>query len=319
MASDVERILCQLPSVFVFKIPPRRSAEGHRASDWPKDSTWNGKLKIVVKGRQAAIILQDDANQVFAVCPVSEGAVEKTLDSGRYYVLRIQNAQGKHAYIGLAFNERNDAFDFNVALQEHQKDLEREDKAAEVDVESLSIQHKDMSLKEGEKIRINIGGVAAQKRSDKKPSSGGGGGGFLAPPTERAPGSQRAAPAPTQHAFDVFGSGSSGSSGGFSSSGPASDPFAGSFGSSDPFAAPAAPVPAAFPSSDPFAPSSGAADPFSSGDPFAAPRTAAPASSSVFGFGAQPAPAGGFAGGFSAPPQSKPKQAGGGDLLDFNF
>jgi hypothetical protein len=36
-------------------------------------------------------------------------------------VLRIQNATGKHAYIGIAFNERNDAFDFNVALQEHQK------------------------------------------------------------------------------------------------------------------------------------------------------------------------------------------------------
>ena len=73
-------------------------------------------------------------------------------------------------------------------------------------------------------------------------------------------------------------------------------------------------MPTAFSSSDPFAPSSGAADPLSSGDPFAAPRTAAP-SSSVFGFGAQPAPAGGF----SAPPQSKPKQSGGGDLLDFNF
>ena len=100
-----------------------------------------------------------------------------------------------------------------------------------MDVESLSTQHKDMSLKEGEKIRINIGGVAAQKRSDKKPLSGGGGGGFLAPPPERVPGSQQAAPAPTQHAFDVFGSSNSGSSGGFSSSGPASDPFAGSFGS----------------------------------------------------------------------------------------
>lgn len=77
------------------------------------------------------------------MCPVSEGAVEKSeylplpvlshipvsditysyiaLDSGRYFVLRIQNAAGKHAYIGIAFNERNDAFDFNVTLQEHQK------------------------------------------------------------------------------------------------------------------------------------------------------------------------------------------------------
>jgi hypothetical protein len=36
----------------------------------------------------------------------------------RYFVLKIQNAQGKHAFIGIAFNERNDAFDFNVALSE---------------------------------------------------------------------------------------------------------------------------------------------------------------------------------------------------------
>ncbi len=42
-------------------------------------------------------------------------------DSGRYFVLKIVNDQGRHAFIGIAFNERNDAFDFNVALQEHKK------------------------------------------------------------------------------------------------------------------------------------------------------------------------------------------------------
>lgn len=47
------------------------------------------------------------------------------VDSGRYFILRIQNAQGKHAYIGIAFNERNDAFDFNVALQEHKRYMAR--------------------------------------------------------------------------------------------------------------------------------------------------------------------------------------------------
>lgn len=42
-------------------------------------------------------------------------------DSGRYFVLKIVNEQGRHAFIGIAFNERNDAFDFNVALQEHKR------------------------------------------------------------------------------------------------------------------------------------------------------------------------------------------------------
>jgi hypothetical protein len=50
----------------------------NRASDFPKESTWSGRLKIVAKGRQAAIILLDAKSQVFAVCPVSEGAVEKS-------------------------------------------------------------------------------------------------------------------------------------------------------------------------------------------------------------------------------------------------
>jgi hypothetical protein len=63
-------------------------------------------------------LLDSNTNQIFAACSVTEeSSVERTLDSGRYFVLKIQNAQGKYAFIGVAFNERNDAFDFNVALQ----------------------------------------------------------------------------------------------------------------------------------------------------------------------------------------------------------
>jgi hypothetical protein len=113
-------------------------------------------VKIVSKGRIAAIILLDDKNQVFAICQVTnDSAVERTLDSGRYYVLRITNAQGRHAFIGIAFNERNDAFDFNVALAEFKSELEREDQAAkmsEVPIGPL----RDLSIKDGEKLKIKI-------------------------------------------------------------------------------------------------------------------------------------------------------------------
>ena len=82
-------------------------------------------MKIVAKGRLAVIMLIDNANNTFAVCPVSDdGAVERTVDSGRYFVLRIQNAQGRHAYIGIAFNERNDAFDFNVRNKSEMQDVD---------------------------------------------------------------------------------------------------------------------------------------------------------------------------------------------------
>ena len=108
-----ERTLLQLPHVMVFKIPLLKSAGGHRASDWPTVPSWSGrhthlitsssyhrnytgKLKIIEKKSIAVIVLLDEKNQVFAVCPVSdEGAVDRTVDSGRYFILRIENKEGK--------------------------------------------------------------------------------------------------------------------------------------------------------------------------------------------------------------------------------
>lgn len=193
MSDDIERTLCQLPHVHVFRIPVRKSAEGHRASDWPKDPAWTGKLKIVAKGKVAAIILMDSNGQVFAVCKVTDdSAVERTLDSGRYFVLRITNDQGRHAFIGIAFNERNDAFDFNVALSEFKSELEREELANKLSHDVPVGPMKDLSLKEGEKIKIKI--AVKKKHTDEEsdpfatpaatqsPAPKPSGGGLLAPP-----------------------------------------------------------------------------------------------------------------------------------------
>jgi hypothetical protein len=131
--------------------------DGHRAADWPTEPIWTGRLKVVARGRNAVIQLIDAENKLFASCPVTDdSAVERCLDSGRYFVLRITNAQNKHAFIGLAFNERNDAFDFNVSLAEHKSECEREDKASQgLDAAPIS-QLKDLSLKEGEKITVKL-------------------------------------------------------------------------------------------------------------------------------------------------------------------
>lgn len=162
---DYERTLLQLAEVHVFRIPVRKTAEGHRASDFPKDPAWTGKLKIVTKRNIAAIVLYDGTtNATFAVCQVNdESAVERTLDSGRYFVLRITNAQGRNAFIGIAFNERNDAFDFNVTLSEHKNELEREKEAQKMSDEPTG-PGQDFTLKEGAKIKIAF--------NRKKPSDG---------------------------------------------------------------------------------------------------------------------------------------------------
>lgn len=92
---------------------------------------------------------------MFAVCHVTDdSAVQKVLDSGRYFVLRITNQQGRHAFIGIAFNERNDAFDFNVALSEFRNELEREQNASKFFAEYSN--PIDLTLKEGEKIKIKL-------------------------------------------------------------------------------------------------------------------------------------------------------------------
>ena len=101
----VERTLCQLPSVHVFRIPTLNRAGGHRfikypslisfddliiyrAADWPTDPVWTGKLKIIAKGRDATIILHDDKGAIFAKCPYTDSSVEKGL---LIFLIHFQN------------------------------------------------------------------------------------------------------------------------------------------------------------------------------------------------------------------------------------
>ncbi len=48
-------------------------------------------------------------------------AIEPVSDSSRYFVVRLQDSSGQHAFVGMGFEDRGDAFDFNVALQDHFK------------------------------------------------------------------------------------------------------------------------------------------------------------------------------------------------------
>ena len=197
----IERVRCSIPDAHVFKLPTRQTAGGWRGADWDQE-VWQGTLKVVERGDLTVILLVDrNTGAIFAVCPVKDGAVDRCVDSSRYFVLRVENANGRHMYIGMAFNERNDAFDFNTSLEDARRERAAEANPVKVDQEPS----KDYSIKEGQKIHINVSKVASKdgnsgrssrsgnrssRRGERKSGGaaaggGGGGGGLLLKPNTR--------------------------------------------------------------------------------------------------------------------------------------
>ncbi|TRY55736.1 hypothetical protein DNTS_010301 [Danionella cerebrum] len=165
-----ESVLCVKSEVHVYRIPPRSTNRGYRAADWKlEEPAWSGRLKITAKGKTAFIKLEDrNSGELFAQAPVDQfpsSIVEAVIDSSRYFVIRIEDGNGRHAFIGIGFADRGDSFDFNVALQDHFKWVKQESDLVHQDSTLDSGPKLDLGFKEGQTIKINIGesGEAAAK------------------------------------------------------------------------------------------------------------------------------------------------------------
>jgi hypothetical protein len=118
----IQRTHLQIANAHIFKLPPKPSSGGWQGADW-QDNVWQGTLKVIERDDETAVLLVDSniESNIFAVCPITHFAesngMDRCIDSSRYFVLQIQNAQRRHMFVGLAFNERTDAFDFNAALE----------------------------------------------------------------------------------------------------------------------------------------------------------------------------------------------------------
>jgi hypothetical protein len=217
-ADAIQRILFIAPSVHVYNIPPLTSTKGYVAASWTADNNkrqiFTARLRILETAIPTAnndetvksdILLEDPSNgQLFAAAPyTTTGVVEQVLDSSRFFAIRVEGEGGRKAVLGIGFEERSEAFDFSVALQEARKTLGIEDgakggkkpqKAADKVPEK-----KDFSLKEGETIKVNIGSKGIGRRLQEKPekSEQGLGGFSLAPPPSFGSGGSLLPPPPS--------------------------------------------------------------------------------------------------------------------------
>ena len=182
MSEEIEQILLIINTCMMYRIKPMTSPNmRYKAAEWtPEDFLWQGKCVVVSRGEQCIVKFVDsNTDAVFAQCPVGPGAVEPVIDSSRYFVVRIVDEQhGRKAFLGMGFQERSEAFDFTVSMQDFERrKMERKER------ESRPEEKIDMSayeLKDGQKITLNIKSTAptAKKPTNQKtflpppPSSG---------------------------------------------------------------------------------------------------------------------------------------------------
>ncbi|XP_006644367.1 uncharacterized protein At1g03900 [Oryza brachyantha] len=160
----VELVLFQVAECYVYLIPPRKTAASYRADEWNVNKwAWEGTLKVISKGEECIIKLEDkNTGELYARAFLREDEphpVEPVIDSSRYFVLRVEeNIDGRqrHAFIGLGFRERPEAYDFQAALHDHMKYLNKKKTAEEMVHNYEKASSVDYSLKEGETLVLQL-------------------------------------------------------------------------------------------------------------------------------------------------------------------
>ncbi|KAH9309852.1 hypothetical protein KI387_037763, partial [Taxus chinensis] len=145
-------------------IPPRKSSASYRADEWNVNKwAWEGALRVVSKGEECMVKLEDkNTGELYAQAFVRRGQplpVEPVIDSSRYFALCIEENFGertRHAFIGIGFRERPEAYDFQAALYDHVKYLNKKQAAEEMEQQYQTKASVDYSLKEGQTIKLQL-------------------------------------------------------------------------------------------------------------------------------------------------------------------
>ncbi|KAK5742864.1 hypothetical protein LTR17_003112 [Elasticomyces elasticus] len=170
--SSYQRVLFSTSDVHVYGIPPLTSTKGFSAGSWtsPTNPTakqlFTARLRVIEtttdSGVKVDIALEDGkTGDLFAAAPyTNEAVVQQASDSSRFFAVRVQGERGMKATLGIGFEDRSPAFDFSIALTETRKALGMEgagSSGAPGKAKAEQESKVDFSLKEGEKIHIQVG------------------------------------------------------------------------------------------------------------------------------------------------------------------
>jgi hypothetical protein len=221
--ADDEYLQLSIAEAFIYKCGPRASSSGHKASDWTEQVAIV-RLDVVSKGRDVLLkLFRADSGKLFAVCPLRRGGppgIEPVTDSSRYFCLRLENDKGNHAFVGIGFNKREDAFDLKSSIADAQKQAEAEEKGVAgggIDL-GIGALGSDFSLREGQTLSVKIGGAGGGARAAgsaglgaapaaAKPAGAVAGAGAFklrAPGAAGGAGPASPAPAPAEQAWESF-------------------------------------------------------------------------------------------------------------------
>ena len=122
------------------------------------------------------ILLEDPSTaELFAKAPyTTPSAVEAVLDSSRFFAVRVVGDGGMEATLGMGFEERGEAIDFGICLQDCRKmmGMEVAGKKGGAKAEGAE-KKKDYGLKEGQTIRVDIGREGRRKGGDETSENAG--------------------------------------------------------------------------------------------------------------------------------------------------
>ena len=197
-ANAIQRVLYIANKVHIYQIPPATTTKGYQASTWTADNNkrqiFTARLRILETSIPSSdpetstkdekvtttLLLEDGSTgELFVAAPYTHrNVVEQALDSTRFFAVTVAG-EGKKAVLGMGFEERSDAFDFSIALQDAQRVMGLEDtsnggvagsksRASRAQAEEPK---RDFSLKEGETISINLGGLKGRRARPESSSS----------------------------------------------------------------------------------------------------------------------------------------------------